>query len=287
MGSLRTKTALGARRRWPAYGAGKRLAKGIGVEWRYMGMRGEGRRRCQAEERGGKVLRLMAKSELVRDDTTDMASQPCDARPRPEKTEKNTPRAQSYPYSATEGGGWRAMSRSAAEEITAFIRDHISTNFEVHLTGHTNTTPPTSQTLPSCGCLFHHHQHIHILQPPPPEPDAPDNPSPTLGYGYVGVRVRVALENPRVTPGNPYLPPPRPPRHNCHLDSANSAPPQHNATPTCHRLDCTATYLGDVNRHPDPTSTGTRWRHIPITRTTHLWQGCPNTCDDDNDDRQQ
>ncbi|KAH9008951.1 hypothetical protein EDB84DRAFT_1584306 [Lactarius hengduanensis] len=50
-----------------------------------------------------------------------------------------------------------------------------------------------------------------------------------------------------------------PPRRRHHLDSANSAPPQHNAIPTHHRLlDCTATDLGDVNRHPDHTSTGTR-----------------------------
>ncbi|KAH9011302.1 hypothetical protein EDB84DRAFT_1445245 [Lactarius hengduanensis] len=170
----------------------------------------------------------------------------------------------------------------------AFIRDHISTNFEVHLTG---TYQHNAPNLPDVTILW-------MLVPPPPAYPHPSTtttgtrrtrqPKPNpVGYGYVGVRVRVALENPRVTPGNPYLPPPRPPHHNCHLDSANSAPPQHNATPTCHRLDCTATYLGDVNRHPDPTSTGTRWRHIPITRTTHLWQGCPNTCDDNNDDRQQ
>ncbi|KAH9013527.1 hypothetical protein EDB84DRAFT_1640267, partial [Lactarius hengduanensis] len=40
------------------------------------------------------------------------------------------------------------------------------------------------------------------------------------------------------------------------------APPQHNAIPTRHHLICAATHLGDVNRHPGPTSTGTRRRHV-------------------------
>ncbi|KAH9172064.1 hypothetical protein EDB89DRAFT_1851657 [Lactarius sanguifluus] len=70
----------------------------------------------------------------------------------------------------------RPVSRSTAEEITAFIRDHISTNFEVHLTGAYRRDAPD---LPDVTILLHHRQHIHIPQPPPPEPDAPDNPRPT------------------------------------------------------------------------------------------------------------
>ncbi|KAH9057523.1 hypothetical protein EDB87DRAFT_1686253 [Lactarius vividus] len=74
----------------------------------------------------------------------------------------------------------RPVSRSAAEEITAFIRDHISTNFEVHLTGAYRRDAPD---LPDVTILLHHRRHIHVPQPPPPpppEPDAPDSPSPTL-----------------------------------------------------------------------------------------------------------
>ncbi|KAH8984406.1 hypothetical protein EDB92DRAFT_2000020 [Lactarius akahatsu] len=70
----------------------------------------------------------------------------------------------------------RPVSRSAAEEITAFIRDHISTNFEIHLTG---SYRRDASDLPDVTILLHHPRHIHIPQPPPPEPDAPDNPSPT------------------------------------------------------------------------------------------------------------
>ncbi|KAI9452760.1 hypothetical protein BJY52DRAFT_1214436 [Lactarius psammicola] len=72
----------------------------------------------------------------------------------------------------------RPVSRSAAEEITAFIRDHISTNFEVHLTG---AYRRDASDLPDVTVLLHHRQHIHIPipQPPPPAQDAPHNPSPT------------------------------------------------------------------------------------------------------------
>ncbi|KAH9010116.1 hypothetical protein EDB84DRAFT_1583888 [Lactarius hengduanensis] len=56
--------------------------------------------------------------------------------------------------------------------------------------------------------------------------------------------------------------PPQRRRRRRHLDSANPAPPQHNAIPTCHHLVCAATHLGDVNQHPGPTSTGTRRRHV-------------------------
>lgn len=74
----------------------------------------------------------------------------------------------------------RPVPRSTAEEITAFIRDHISTNFEVHLTGAYRRDAPD---LPDVTVLLHHRQHIHVPippPPPPPPPDAPHNPNPTV-----------------------------------------------------------------------------------------------------------
>ncbi|KAI9443613.1 hypothetical protein H4582DRAFT_1209230 [Lactarius indigo] len=70
----------------------------------------------------------------------------------------------------------RPVSRSAAEEITAFIRDHISTNFEVHLTG---AYRRDASDLPEVTILLHHRRHIHVPTPQPPDGgDAPDHPSP-------------------------------------------------------------------------------------------------------------
>ncbi|KAI0269982.1 hypothetical protein BC834DRAFT_819418, partial [Gloeopeniophorella convolvens] len=59
----------------------------------------------------------------------------------------------------------RPVPREEAEEIATFIRDHISSNFEVHLTG---AYRRGSAELSSVSVLIHHPQYVHIPQPPPP-----------------------------------------------------------------------------------------------------------------------
>lgn len=67
------------------------------------------------------------------------------------------------------------VSRAAAEEVMAFIRDHISTNFEIHFTG---AYRRDEADLPDVCLLLHHRQHIHIPipQPPPPPASTANNP---------------------------------------------------------------------------------------------------------------
>ncbi|KAH9031581.1 hypothetical protein EDB83DRAFT_2319186 [Lactarius deliciosus] len=82
---LREKDSTRRGDAWPVYGRLESVLEGVGVNggpWRREARASEG----EADERGereGKVSRSMARSELVRDrrdDMTDMASQPCDAR---------------------------------------------------------------------------------------------------------------------------------------------------------------------------------------------------------------
>ncbi|KAH9007817.1 hypothetical protein EDB84DRAFT_1584635 [Lactarius hengduanensis] len=140
---------------------------------------------------------------------------------------------------------------------------------------HLKTAAPAPATSPPLKTpLSRHGRHRHLDVATPPLLDTPATPASTQ---HLSGRLVTTPTTASTASSRP------PPCRRRHLDSANSAPPQHNAIPTRHRLlDCTATDLGDVNRHPDHTSTGTRRRHIPITRTTQLWQGCPNTRDDDD-----
>jgi DNA polymerase beta len=59
----------------------------------------------------------------------------------------------------------RPVFRAEAAEIVAFIRDHISYNFDVHLTGAYRRESPE---LPGVNILVSHPQHIHVPAPPPP-----------------------------------------------------------------------------------------------------------------------
>ncbi|KAF8491177.1 hypothetical protein F5888DRAFT_1737354 [Russula emetica] len=59
----------------------------------------------------------------------------------------------------------RPIPRAEAEEIAAFIRYHISCNFELHLTGAYRRESPE---LPGVSILLFHPQHIHVPIPPPP-----------------------------------------------------------------------------------------------------------------------
>ncbi|KAI0286395.1 hypothetical protein BC826DRAFT_90814 [Russula brevipes] len=82
----------------------------------------------------------------------------------------------------------RPISRAEAEEIAAFIRDHISRNFEVHLTG---AYRRESTELPEVTILLHHRQHIHVpIPPPPPPPPPPSSSSAGVGAGKTSVRTR-------------------------------------------------------------------------------------------------
>ncbi|KAH9983020.1 hypothetical protein BJV74DRAFT_55786 [Russula compacta] len=77
----------------------------------------------------------------------------------------------------------RPIPRSEAEEIAAFIRDHISCNFEIHLTG---AYRRESAELPAVSILLLHPQHIHVPTPPPPPPPLPS----TTAAGKAPVRTR-------------------------------------------------------------------------------------------------
>ncbi|KAI0249051.1 hypothetical protein BJV78DRAFT_1378383 [Lactifluus subvellereus] len=79
----------------------------------------------------------------------------------------------------------RAMPRAEAEDIAAFIRDHISRNFEVHLTG---AYRREAADLPVVTILLHHHQHIHVPVPPPPPLSSPS--TSTTASGKMPVRTR-------------------------------------------------------------------------------------------------
>ncbi|KAH9037731.1 hypothetical protein EDB84DRAFT_1655064 [Lactarius hengduanensis] len=148
---------------------------------------------------------------------------------------------------------------------------------------HLKTAAPAPATSPPLKTpLSRHGRHRHLDIATPPLLDTPATPASTQHLSRPPRRGRL-VTTPTTASTASSRPPPRRRRH---LDSANSAPPQHNAIPTRHHLlDCTATNLGNINRHPDPTSTGTRQHHIPITRMTQLWQGCPNTRDDDDGQR--
>lgn len=81
----------------------------------------------------------------------------------------------------------RPTPRAEAEEIAAFIRYHISCNFELHITGAYRRESPE---LPGVSILFIHPQHIHVPVPPPPPPPPPSTAAGVPEKTHVRTRGR-------------------------------------------------------------------------------------------------